>query len=127
MKTFLNSICVVALISLFCLGHAYGDASAQSKDEKLKKIKAEMLNLVKAGKDMEQYRTSMDDPEKAKLCEEKMNQYQTIAEGFIKDLEELAVGHHMQMSIFDVINCTSCLPEALESCKEAEKVLMHAE
>lgn len=126
MKTILNSICVVALISLFCLSHAYGEASAQGDDAKLNQIKSEMLKLVTAGKDMEQYRSSMDDPEKAKLCEEKMTQYKPIAEGFIKDLEKLAPGHHMQMSIFDVINCVSCLPEALESCNEAEKVLLNA-
>lgn len=126
MKTFLNSICVVALVSLFCLSHAYGGPTTQDKEAKLNAIKAEMIKLIQAGKDMEQYRTAMDDPEKAKLCEEKMNEYKPIEEGIVKDLEKLAPGHHMQMSIFDVINCTSCLPEALESCNEAEKVLLNS-
>jgi len=119
-------MCVVALISLFCLSHAYGQPSAHDKDAKLNKVKSEMIKLIKAGRDMEQYRTSMDDPEKAKLCEEKMNQYNPIEQEIIKDLEALSLGHDMKMSIFDVINCTSCLPEALESCHEAEKILLNA-
>ena len=124
MKTFLHSICVLVLTAMFSLSYAYGGPASPDKEAKLKKIKAEMIKLVQAGKDMEQYRTAMDDPEKAKACEDKMNEYKPIEEGIVKDLESLVPGHNMQMSIFDVINCTSCLPEALESCNEAEKFLL---
>ncbi|MBU1172461.1 MAG: hypothetical protein KKD44_23120 [Proteobacteria bacterium] len=120
MKTIINSICAAVLISLFCLSPAYGDTSANETDAKIKKIKSEITKLIKSGREMEQYRTRINDLDKANLCEEKKNEYLTIAIHIGEEVKTLSKHLELRMAVFDVVNCTSCSSEALIACDEAE-------
>lgn len=126
MKTILNSMCIVVLISLFCLSYAYAEKSAHEIDaKKIKKIKAEITELIKAGRKMEKYRSSENDLKKARLCEEKMNEYQAMAISIGEEVNTLSKNLELRLAVFDIVNCTSCSDAALTACDEAEKNLSY--
>lgn len=122
MKTVRQSICILILIMVFCLGHAYAGTSDDS-DAKIKALKAEIVKLIKTGRDMEKYRKSSSKKE----CEEKAAQYVAAADKLREDAMDLPLNVDLRMALYQLPICVSCEGVAIESCDSLESDLKEME